>query len=132
MNYKIMADKVLVKLHKPEERSKSGLIIIPKEAQKTSSFATVIAIGPRQENVKPGDVVVISSYVGIEVVIDDVDYIILDDFEIMGIVEDTTIDEDHNHQYEVVSTVIYFECVCCGKTYKKVVDAEHIQEVVNG
>jgi co-chaperonin GroES (HSP10) len=119
----VMKDKVLVKLHGSDERSKSGLIIIPKEARQDSFLATVHAVGPQQQQVKPGDVVVISNVAGIEVPWKGEKYIILDDYELMAIYETPEFEMwhgDEQHRFILLHTVEYYECVC-GETHRKVV-----------
>ncbi|MFH1038324.1 MAG: co-chaperone GroES [PVC group bacterium] len=95
MNIKPLGDRVLVQRLEPGE-SKKGGIIIPDTAQEKPMEAKVIAIGTGKilENgtkvdleVKKGDQVLIGKYSGTEVKIDDEDYLILSQDDILAIVK---------------------------------------------
>ena len=78
-----------------EETTKSG-IVIPGQAKEKPQQAEVIAVGPGAEvdgkvvpmQVKVGDKVVYSKYVGSEVKLDDVEYTIVKQADILAIIED--------------------------------------------
>ena len=89
-----LADRVVLKQSTPEEKTKSG-IILTSTSQEKPQQAEVIAVGPGgvvdgQEvvmNVKPGDRVIFSKYAGNEVKLDDEEYIIVKQSDILAIVE---------------------------------------------
>ena len=89
-----LADRVVLKLAEAEETTKSG-IILPAKAQEKPQVAEVIAVGPGGMvdghdvvmTVKPGDKVITSKYSGTEVKVDDVEYTIVRQSDILAIVE---------------------------------------------
>jgi chaperonin GroES len=90
-----LADRVVLKQTTPEEKTKSG-IILTSQSQEKPQQAEVIAVGPGgmidgkevTMNVKVGDVVVYSKYAGSEVKLEDEEYIIVKQSDILAIVED--------------------------------------------
>ena len=89
-----LADRVVLKLVEAEETTKGG-IILTASAQEKPSIAEVISVGPGGTvdghdvvmTVKPGDKVITSKYSGTEVKIDDVEYNIVRQSDILAIVE---------------------------------------------
>ena len=89
-----LADRVVLKLIEAEETTKGGIILTAK-AQEKPSVAEVISVGPSGMvdghdvvmTVKPGDKVITSKYSGTEVKIDDVEYNIVRQSDILAIVE---------------------------------------------
>ena len=85
-----LGDKVVLKQLEAEETTKSG-IVLPGQAKEKPQQAEVIAVGPGAEvdgklvemQVKPGDKVVYSKYSGSEVKLDDVEYTIVKQAELM-------------------------------------------------
>ena len=89
-----LADRVVLKQSTPEERTKSG-IILTSQTQEKPQQAEVVAVGPGglvdgkevTMHVKVGDVVIFSKYAGNEVKLDDEEYIIVKQSDILAIVE---------------------------------------------
>ena len=89
-----LADRVVLKQSTPEEKTKSG-IILTSQTQEKPQQAEVVAVGPGglvdgkevTMHVKVGDVVIFSKYAGNEVKIDDEEYIIVKQSDILAIVE---------------------------------------------
>ena len=89
-----LADRVLLKQSTPEEKTKSG-IILTSQTQEKPQQAEVVAVGPGglvdgkevTMHVKVGDVVIFSKYAGNEVKLDDEEYIIVKQSDILAIVE---------------------------------------------
>ena len=89
-----LADRVVLKQSTPEEKTKSG-IILTSTSQEKPQQAEVIAVCPGGVvdgkevvmNVKPGDMVIFSKYAGNEVKLDDEEYIIVKQSDILAIVE---------------------------------------------
>ena len=80
-----LGDRVLVRSVEEEEQVKGG-IIIPDSAKEKPTTAEVVAAGSAVKNVKVGDRVLISKYGGTQVKYDDVEYTILREDDILGIV----------------------------------------------
>lgn len=95
MKIKPLADRVLVKPVDPKEVKKSG-IIIPDTAKEKPQEGEVIAVGKGRLNeqsgeqiameVKKGDRVLYGKYSGTEITIDDEEYLILRESDILAIV----------------------------------------------
>ena len=89
-----LGDRVVLKQLDAEETTKSGIILAAK-AQERPENAEVIAVGPGgmvdgkevTMQVKVGDQVIYSKYAGNEVKLDDEEYIIVKQSDILAIVE---------------------------------------------
>lgn len=94
MTIKPLADRVVVKLVEAEETTKSG-IILTGAAKEKPQVAQVVAVGPGgmvdgnevKMYVKVGDKVITSKYSGTEVKVDDQEYTIVKQGDILAIVE---------------------------------------------
>ena len=93
--FRPLHDRVVVKRIDAEEKSRGG-IVIPDTAQEKPSQGEVIAVGPggRDEagkiikpDVKAGDRVLFGKWSGTEVKIDGVDYLIMKESDIMGVLD---------------------------------------------
>jgi chaperonin GroES len=90
-----LGDKVVLKQMVAEETTKSG-IVLPGQAKEKPQQAEVIAVGPGgvvdgkevTMHVKPGDKVIYSKYAGTEVKLDEEEFIIVRQNDIVAIVED--------------------------------------------
>ncbi len=94
MKIKPLGERVLVQRVEEEEQVRGG-IIIPDSAKEKSQEATVIALGTGKKDdagkavpfeVKKGDRVLISQYGGTPVKIEGVEYILIEEDSILGIV----------------------------------------------
>ena len=97
MKFRPLHDQVVVARIDPEAKSAGG-IIIPDTAQEKPSQGEIIAVGPggRDEagklipiDLKKGDRVLFGKWSGTEVKIDGVDYLIMKESDIMGVLQDT-------------------------------------------
>ena len=94
MNIKPLGDRVVIKVLETEETTESG-IVLPGSAKEKPQMAEVLAVGPGgmvdgkrvEMEVKVGDKVIYSKYAGTEVKIDDEEYIIVRQNDILAIVE---------------------------------------------
>ena len=94
MNIKPLADRIVIKMTEAEETTKSGLILAAASKEKPQ-VAEVVAVGPGgvvdgekvDMYLKVGDKVLLSKYAGTEVKVDDVEYTILRQSEVLAIVE---------------------------------------------
>ena len=94
MTIKPLADRVVLKSVELEETTKSG-IILAASAQEKTQVAEVVAVAPGgvidgkdiKMYVKVGDKVITSKYSGTEVKIDDVEYVIVRQSDILAVVE---------------------------------------------
>ena len=94
MNIKPLFDRVVIKMVEAEETTKSG-IILAGTAKEKPQVAEVLAVGPGgvvdgQEvkmELKVGDKVLISKYAGTEIKLDDEEYTILRQSDVLAIVD---------------------------------------------
>ncbi len=95
MNIRPLHDRVVVKRTEQEEQVRGG-IIIPDTAKEKPQESEVVAVGPGKLNedgsrspmdVKVGDRVLTGKYSGSEIKIDDTDYVILREDEILAVLE---------------------------------------------
>jgi chaperonin GroES len=97
MKFRPLHDRVVVKRIDPEAKSAGG-IIIPDTAQEKPSQGEIIAVGPggRDEagklipiDLKVGDRVLFGKWSGTEVKLDGVDFLIMKESDIMGVLQET-------------------------------------------
>ena len=97
MKFRPLHDRVVVTRIKAEEKTAGG-IIIPDTAKEKPTEGEVIAVGPggRDESgklvpidLKKGDRVLFGKWSGTEVKIDGVEYLIMKESDIMGVIEQT-------------------------------------------
>ena len=89
-----LADRVVLKMVEAEETTKGG-IILTGSAKEKPSVAEVIYVGPGGTvdgkevtmTVKPGDKVITSQYSGTKVTLEDTEYTIVRQNDILAIVE---------------------------------------------
>lgn len=90
-----LGDKVVLKQLVAEETTKSG-IVLPGQAKEKPQQAEVIAVGPGgvvdgkevTMQVKVGDKVIYSKYAGTEVKLNDEEYIVVKQNDIVAIIEE--------------------------------------------
>jgi chaperonin GroES len=96
MKFRPLHDRVVVKRIEAEEKSAGG-IIIPDTAKEKPQQGEVIAVGSggRDEagklipiDVKAGDRILFGKWSGTEVKIDGVEYLIMKESDIMGVLEE--------------------------------------------
>lgn len=90
-----LGDRVVLKQLEAEETTKSG-IVLPGQSKEKPQQAEVIAVGPGgvvdgkevKMEVKVGDQVIFSKYSGTEVKLDEEEYIIVRQNDILAVVTD--------------------------------------------
>jgi chaperonin GroES len=94
VNIRPLHDRVLVKRSETQEQVRGG-IIIPDTAKEKPQEAEVIAVGPGKltddgkrspMDVQTGDRILMGKYSGSEIKIDDTDYVILREDEILAVI----------------------------------------------
>ena len=95
MKFRPLHDRVVVKRVEEESKTRGG-IIIPDTAKEKPMEGEVVAVGPgaRDEkgalvplDVKAGDRILFGKWSGTEIKLDGVEYLIMKESDIMGIVE---------------------------------------------
>ena len=93
MNVKPLADRILVRRIE-EQETKRGGIIIPDTAKEKPQEGEVVAVGRGRKteegkiiplDVKKGDRVLIGKYSGTDVKIDGIEYVILREDDVLGV-----------------------------------------------
>jgi chaperonin GroES len=86
MNHKPLKDRVLIEPKEAEEKTASG-IIIPDSAKEKPQKGVVVAVGDGKKDepmsVKEGDHVIYGKFAGTEITIDDKDYLIMREDDIL-------------------------------------------------
>ena len=94
MKLKPLADRVVLKQNAAEERTSSG-IFLASAAQEKPEIYEVIEVGPGgivdgnevQMIVKPGESVLVGKYSGSKIKLEDVEYIIVRQSDILAVIE---------------------------------------------
>jgi chaperonin GroES len=95
MKTKPIGEKILIKRLESVEKTAGG-IVLPDSAKEKPKEGTVIALGDgklldngdrSKFQVKKGDTVVFSSYAGTEITIDDDEYLLMSEDDILAIID---------------------------------------------
>ena len=95
MNIRPLADKVLVERVEAEGKTAGG-IVLPDTAKEKPQRGKIVNVGEgrllddgtrREVQVKKGNLVLFTSYAGTEIKLDDKEYLIMDESDIMAVIE---------------------------------------------
>ena len=94
MTIKPLGDRVVIKMIETEETTQSG-IVLPGTAKEKPQVAEIVAVGPgglvdgkeATMQVKVGDRALISKYAGTEIKMNNIEYTILKQSDILAIVD---------------------------------------------
>ena len=94
MTLEPLGDRVVLKFLEAEEKTKGG-IILASAAKEKPQVAEIIAVGPGEVvdgervpmDVKVGDKVILGKYAGTEVKLDEEEYVVAKQSDILAIVE---------------------------------------------
>ena len=95
MKFKPLKDRILVKYSEEAEKSAGGLYI-PDSAKEKPQKGEVVAVGPgritddgklQKMDVKAGDIVLFDKYSGSKITMDNVEYLIIREDNVLGILE---------------------------------------------
>lgn len=86
MKFKPLKDRVFVSYSDEAEKT-SGGIYVPDTAKEKPQKGKVEAVGPEAKELKVGDVVFFDRYSGSKVNIDNTEYLIIKEEDILGIIE---------------------------------------------
>ena len=90
-----LGDKILLKRVEAESKTKSG-IVLPETAKEKPKRGTVIAVGDgklldsgerAKFQVKKGDEIIFASYAGTEIKIDNEEYLVLSEDEVLAVID---------------------------------------------
>lgn len=82
MQLKPLQDRVVAYKDQPLETTKSGILL--GEAKETPAYAVVESVGPEVKSVKVGDKIVTKDYSTTNIKIDDKDYVIVKEEDILA------------------------------------------------
>jgi chaperonin GroES len=96
MNVRPLADRILVRRIEEKETVRGG-IIIPDTAKEKPQEGEVVAVGPGRKtedgkvialDLKKGDRILIGKYSGTDVKIDGIEYVILREDDVLGVLSE--------------------------------------------
>lgn len=95
MNFRPLHDHVVIEVAKLEKAKTKGGILLPDTAKEKPLEGKVVAVGPGQRKngtapamaVKKGDRVIYGKWSGTEMKLDDKEYLVLREGDILGVVE---------------------------------------------
>jgi chaperonin GroES len=91
MKLKPLGDRIVVKPVTQEEVTKSGIVLPDTVEKEKKEQGEIISIGEGEKikklNLKVGDTVIFGKYAGDEVEIDDTEYKVLKDEDVLAIIE---------------------------------------------
>ncbi len=82
MSIKPLADRVVAKKEEAIDKTASGILL--GNAKEKPNYATVESIGPDVKNIKKGDKIIFKEYSATDVKIDDIDYLIVKEEDILA------------------------------------------------
>lgn len=82
MSLKPLSDRVVARKDQPETTTKSGILL--GEAKEAPAYAIVESVGPDVKSIKPGDKIVYKNYSTTDVKLDDTDYIIVKEEDVLA------------------------------------------------
>jgi chaperonin GroES len=94
---KPLGDRVVIKPAEREEKTKGGIFLPDTASKERPMEGTVLAAGPGRHddngkliemNVKAGDKVLFAKYSGTEFKVEEIEYLILSEKDILGIVQE--------------------------------------------
>ncbi|MGE5238228.1 MAG: co-chaperone GroES [Chloroflexota bacterium] len=87
MKIKPLKDRVVIKYSEEEMEKTSGGIYVPDVAKEKPQKGQVEAVGSEVKEVKAGNTVLFDKYSGSKIKINDVEYLIIKEEDILGILE---------------------------------------------
>lgn len=82
MALKPLKDRIVAVVEKPLEMTKSGILLAG--AKEKPAYAVVESVGPDVTGIKKGDKIIYKEYSTTEVKVDDTDYIILKEEDVLA------------------------------------------------
>jgi len=86
MKFKPLKDRVFVKYSEEAEKTAGG-IYIPESAKEKPQKGVIEAVGSEVKEIKVGDVILFDKYSGSKINIDNNEYLIIKEEDILGIVQ---------------------------------------------
>ena len=83
MSLKPLKDRVVAFKEQPKEKTASGLLL-PSDSKEKPAYAIVESVGPDVKEIKKGDKIIIKDYSSTELKIDDKEYLIIKEEDILA------------------------------------------------
>lgn len=87
MKIKPLKDRIVVKFSSEEMEKTPGGIYVPDVAKEKPQKGVVVEVGSEVKEVKVGDTVLFDKYAGSKIKVNEVEYLIIKEEEILGIIE---------------------------------------------
>jgi chaperonin GroES len=87
MKIKPLKERVVVKYSEEEIEKTAGGLYVPDVAKEKPQKGTVEAVGSEVKELKVGDVVLFEKYSGAKIKLNDVEYLIVKEEDILGIIQ---------------------------------------------
>jgi chaperonin GroES len=87
MKIRPLKDRVVIKCSEEEMEKTAGGLFVPDVAKEKPQKGSVTAVGSEVKEVKEGNTVLFDKYTGSRVKIDDIEYLIVKEEELLGIIE---------------------------------------------
>jgi chaperonin GroES len=87
MKIKPLKDKVVIRYSEEDVEKTAGGIYVPDVAKEKPQKGTVDAVGSEVKEVKAGNQVLFDKYSGSKIKIDNIDYLIVKEEDLLGIIE---------------------------------------------
>ena len=84
MSLKPLKDRVVAFKEQPKEKTASGLLL-PSDSKEKPAYAVVESVGPDVKEIKKGDKIIYKEYSGTNVKLNEIEYLILDEKDILAI-----------------------------------------------
>ncbi len=88
MKIKPLGERIVVRPIKQEEKTEGGIYLPETASKEKPQRGDVIAVGADFKGVKKGDKVIFAKYGGAEIKIDDEEYLILGEDDVLAILEE--------------------------------------------
>ncbi len=88
MKIKPLGERIVVKPIKQEEKTEGGIYLPETASKEKPQRGDVIAVGADFKGVKKGDKVIFAKYGGTEIKIDDEEYLVLGEDDVLAILEE--------------------------------------------
>jgi chaperonin GroES len=86
MKFKPLKDRVFVKYSEEAEKTAGG-IYIPESAKEKPQKGVIEAVGSEVKEIKVGDIILFDKYSGSKINIDNNEYLIIKEEDILGIIQ---------------------------------------------
>lgn len=87
MKIRPLKDRVVVRYSEEQEEKTAGGLYVPDVAKEKPQKGTVEAVGSEVKEVKAGNSVLFDKYSGSKIKIDNVEYLIVKEEDLLGIIE---------------------------------------------